>query len=43
MKKAESMPKPKIDDMFKYVYKNMTERQKKELESFSSKEHLGKE
>ena len=31
VKKAESMPKPKPEDMFKYVYKNMTERQKKEL------------
>jgi pyruvate dehydrogenase E1 component alpha subunit len=31
VKKFESIPKPKIEDMFKFVYKNMTERQKKEL------------
>ena len=43
VKKAETIPKPKVEDMFKFVYKNMTERQKKELESFSSKENLGKE
>ena len=37
VKKAEAIPKPKVDDMFKFVYKNMTKRQKKELETFSEK------
>ncbi len=31
VKKAETMPKPKPEDIFRFVYKNMTDRQKREL------------
>ncbi len=39
VKKAESTPKPKVEDMFKYVYSNITPIQKEELESFRKNEN----